>query len=265
MIDRLATISPVTSRSGRVIAAPSWVIRDSLAANCRFLEGKVDEVGLLFFETKACLEYLDTDLPGNLAKLELDWHVHLPLDLDWNDPHTATGICLALMEKIAYLGVRRAVLHPPRQGVDFSGNASGAMRALEIFAAGWEQAGFAIRDCMLENVSGADLTDIWHVVREAGYSVCLDTGHMLSYRQYGLLELPDLQGRVRMVHLNAPGPDGRHLPLTALTPEEQALVARMLQTADDDAVLMMEIFDWTGIADSMPLLDAMLGSTREIA
>jgi len=263
LIDSMTMHSGTPEEAQRTIAAPSWVIRDSLAANCRFLEGKVDETGLIFFEKDSCLNYTHADLPDDLADLAMTWHVHLPLDLDWNDARGTAAACLALMEKIAYLGVRRAVLHPPQPGMTFSGTAKEAMQALEIFAASWQHAGFSTRDCMLENVLGADLTDIWPLVCDAGYSVCLDTGHMLSYRQYRLLELCDLEGRVRMVHLNAPGPGGRHLPLTALTPGQQSDVARMLQVADRDAVFMMEIFDWNGIAESLPLLDAMLGSAKE--
>lgn len=262
------------------IAAPSWVISDTLAANCRFLDGKIHEVGLLFFETASCLAYTEADLPRDLASLDLAWHVHLPLDLPWDTPERVADACLSLMDSVAYLGVQRAVLHPPQAGITIrslracdsdAGIGGGqtasfgqedseeAGRALEIFAHRWQAAGRLMADCLLENVHGADLVDIWPAVCNLGYSVCLDTGHVISYRQYGLLELPGLRERVRMVHVNAPGPRGKHMPLTSLTPEGYGTVARMLQLAPDDAVIMMEIFEWAGIAASLPLVTDMLG------
>jgi len=37
------------------LAAPSFVLPAGVAENARFLAGKVDEVGLCFFETQSCL------------------------------------------------------------------------------------------------------------------------------------------------------------------------------------------------------------------
>lgn len=289
----------------RTIAAPSWVVPDTLAANCRFLAGRVDEVGLLFFETKACLAYTRQDLPPDLAGLPLAWHVHLPLDLPWHDPEETARVCLALMDKAAFLGARRAVLHPPQphrmpqpcrapqdtaggngeRATECAGDAgngrpcSGGMcngtgaaeaesaaafaarsgRALEIFARLWRGAGRDTRDCLLENVRGADLTDVWPVIEAQGYGVCLDTGHVLSYGQHGLLRMPGLRERLRMVHLNAPcAGAGKHLPLTKLSGERFEAVAAMLRLADPEAVLMMELFDWAGVAASIPVAEQML-------
>ncbi|GFM37750.1 cobamide remodeling phosphodiesterase CbiR [Desulfovibrio psychrotolerans] len=319
----------------RTIAAPSWVVPDTLAANCRFLAGRVDEVGLLFFETKACLAYTRQDLPPDLAGLPLAWHVHLPLDLPWHDPEETARVCLALMDKVAFLGARRAVLHPPQPcrmsqeaaggnsggRAEFSGSAeagkacAGGMcsdtvaageesaaafaarsgRALEIFARLWRGTGRDTRDCLLENVRGADLTDVWPVIEAQDYGVCLDTGHVLSYGQHGLLGMPGLRERLRMVHLNAPGVvnqggasssagqasqagpagaasqagqddrgskavagTGKHLPLTALSDGWFEAVAAMLRLADPEAVLMMELFDWAGVAASIPVAEQML-------
>ncbi len=253
------------SMHGWRIAAPSWVIADSLAANCRFLEGRVSEVGLLFFETTACLAYTEKDLPADMASLSLAWHAHLPLDLPWEDAETTADICLSLMDNVDFLGVRRAVLHPPVS----ASMGEAAPRALEYFARRWRMAGRDMRDCLLENIHGEDLTGLWPTIRRLGFAVCLDIGHLLAYRQERLLALPDLRAVVRMVHLNAPGPGGRHLPLTALSSEDGERVARVLQTVcgtpdtaggkiGGEPVLMMEVFDWAGFVESLPVLNRML-------
>lgn len=90
-------------RALRRIAAPSWVRPASLAENCRFLAGRVDEAGLLFFDARSSLAYGDDDMPPELAALPLAYHVHLPLDLPWHDPGAAAEICHRLLKRCAFL------------------------------------------------------------------------------------------------------------------------------------------------------------------
>lgn len=279
--------------AGRSVAAPSWVIADTLPANCRFLEGRVHEIGLLFFESDACLAYGRDDLPPDLAGLDVRWHVHLPLDLPWHTPHRAADICVTLMEKVAGLGARRVVLHPPQPGITLPEGASEQQcaEALHCFATRWIDAGFAARDCLLENVRNADLVDVLPVIQEHDFSVCLDTGHVLSYRQDRLLAVLAASGnedpcgvtvrrirdgqdnvsgdsgrhplaaRIAMVHLNAPmpgGPQGKHAPLTLLDAAGYEAVRCMLAAAGPDATLMMELFRWADVEASMPVVARML-------
>ena len=118
----------------RSIAFPSWVTAGDIAHNASFicnkwqeleLAGKFGpgvqsnpEIGLCFFEHLACTAYTGEDLPQHLAHLPASWHVHLPLDL----PLYSSGglaqaqlsfdICNELMQKVEFLGVKQAVLHP---------------------------------------------------------------------------------------------------------------------------------------------------------
>src|SRR5574344_135891 len=96
------------------IAVPSCVIPAHIPENAAFLTGKVREVGLCFFESASCLAYGPDVLPAALAELPLPWHVHLPLDLPWQDGGLrAAETACRLLEKIAYLSPCGAVLHPP--------------------------------------------------------------------------------------------------------------------------------------------------------
>ena len=69
-------------------ALPSWTAPGTAADNARLLEGRVPEIGLCFFETKACLAYGDGDIPpAGLRGWDQDsparpmrYHVHLPAD-----------------------------------------------------------------------------------------------------------------------------------------------------------------------------------------
>lgn len=246
------------------LAAPSWVLPGALSDNCRFLAGKVDEAALLFFESAASLAYTRHDLPPEMAGYGLRYHVHLPLDLSWESGGASVAaVCLALMEKVAFLDARRAVLHPPPKS-------EGAGRALDAFAAAWAGAGRAVSDVLLENTKDNDLCGLWPCIAGNGYGLCLDLGHMLAYGQSDLRqvilagELPRAV-RLGMVHCNAPGsglegdaPKGAHLPLVSLDADGAALGEALCALLDANGVAVAEFFDWEHVARSLPIMDRWL-------
>lgn len=271
-------------RAVRRVAAPSWVLPGSLADNCRFLAGRVDEAGLLFFETESSLAYGEADLPPDLALLPLAYHVHLPLDLPWSEPDRVADICLALMQSCARLcaprfaerlaggaagrvagmaagpaadgGSRpiRGVLHPP-------GPEHGGARAFAAFLARYGHRGGDSSLLLLENTPENDLAGMVGPAGEANMGFCLDLGHLLACGQErALLRAPVLE-RTRMLHLSAPGLESgriRHLPLTALDEQGRETGRRLCREAPADAVLMIELFAWEGVVESLPVLCSWL-------
>lgn len=268
----------------------------TVAENCVFLATMVDEVGLLFMESAACLAYGKRDLPDSLADLPLSYHLHLPLDLPMNEPGRAAGICAALLDKAAHLpagrsardagrrtartrseasggdddpatksgptpcfsSAMRAVLHPP--GHD-PANAGLAGRLLADFAEAWLSLGGTPAQLLLENTRDNNLTNLTGPIREYGFGLCLDMGHLLAYGQEKLLDRPALVQRAAMLHVSAPGKGrraGAHLPLTSLDAAGQKRAARVCASVPPQAVIMMELFSWRHIEESLPLIRAWL-------
>ena len=272
---------------GRVLAAPSWVMPGTLAENCAFLATKVDEIGLLFMESAACLAYGPGDLPDFPADLPLSCHMHLPVDLPMDTPARAAAICAELLDKVARLPVgghwreragdppfsepsaargqtgegraaMRAVLHPPAHDPADAGLAG---RRLAAFAQSWLSLGKPPSLLLLENVRDNDLTELAGPIQEYGFGLCLDMGHILAYGQERLLRRHDLLERADMLHASAPGKGGRagqHLPLTALDAGGQRRAARICGSVPADAVVMLELFSWPHIEESLPLLRSWL-------
>lgn len=283
---------------GRILAAPSWVMPGTVAENCDFLATLVDEISLLFMESAACLAYGRQDLPDSLADLPLSYHLHLPLDLPMSEPARAAGICAELLDKAAYLpvgahwragkaeedtlparqgeargrhspamadasrpragGAMRGVLHPPDHDPADPGLAG---RLLAAFAETWLALGREPAHLLLENTRGNDLTGLAGPIREYGFGLCLDIGHVLAYGQEKLLRRPSLLRRVDMLHVNAPGKGrraGEHLPLTNLDASGQKRAARICQSVPARAVIMMELFSWRHIEESLPLIQSWL-------
>ena len=256
-----------------VIAAPSFVWPAHIAENCRRLAPLVDEVGLLFLESDACLAYTEQDLPGFLAQTGLRFHVHLPLDLPWNSgPEKVWEIVAGLRSKAAFLRPGAFVLHPPpmrngptgdrrwnphdcpplKNGVVFSHTDD----CLRLFVQFWEEAGARPEELLLENTRENDLIALQPLIQSRNLGICLDLGHLLAYGQRTHL-LPEIWPRVKMVHLSAPGPQGQHRSLRELDESGRSLLREILNRLKPGCILMIEVFDPDGFKESLHMLKTM--------
>ncbi len=266
------------------IAAPSFVWPAHIAENCRLLAPLVDEVGLLFFQSEACLAYTERDLPPRLAETDLGFHVHLPLDLPWNEgPERVWEIVSGLRRKAAFLRPWAFVLHPPEargsgqsricpppgNGVAFDQ----VFDSLRDFVRLWDQARAKGQEhvngrpgeLLLENTQENDLVDSWPLIQSSNLGICLDLGHLLVHGQQ-THHLPGIWPRVRMVHLSAPGKlgvDGRprdgHRSLAELDHRGRGLLEEILGRVRPDCVLMLEVFEPEGFMESLNMLRSMTG------
>lgn len=247
------------------LAAPSCVIADTVAANCRFLAGRVDEIALAFFETKSCLDYSTSDLGAELAALPgrngkpLSFHVHLPLDLPWERGAEAVATAsAALAEKTECLAPRFFVLHPPNDP-----------RLFADFVAAWRGRGLDPERILLENIESCDLSALLGPAYDLGCGLCFDIGHALAFGQEALLERPETWRMLRCLHVYAPhkGPDcptracggHGHYSLGRLDARGQALLRQTLAQAAAlrDVCLVLELFDWPAVVESVSLLANM--------
>ncbi len=234
------------------VAAPSFVIPAGAAENSRFLAEYFPEICLLFFETEACLQYNDFDLPSDLTNLSVSWHVHLPIDLPWHFGLDSVWDKLTrLMDKAKYLSPRAWVLHPPTEP-----------NMLLPLAARMKDMDIDPADILLENVEESNLCSMWDEARAGGYSTCLDLGHIIAYGQHPVLELPDLWDTVRMLHVYAPINGGRHTGLGHLDQNGKKMLHDMLKRFQGDT-LTLEVFDETEIFDSLNLIAGWMADWSE--
>jgi len=233
------------------VAAPSFVIPAGAAENSRFLANYFPEICLLFFETEACLNYTDFDLPPDLADLPVSWQVHLPLDLPWElGLDTVWDKLSRLMDKVAYLSPNAWVLHPPTMP-----------DMLLPLADKLRGAGIDPASILLENVEESDLAAMWEESLAGGYSHCLDLGHILAYDQHSLLDLPGLWESVKMLHVYAPINGGRHTGLGNLDDSGKEILRDMLNNFRGETVTL-EIFDEKEIFQSLELLAGWMSDWR---
>ncbi len=240
------------------VAAPSFVVPDTVSGNARLLAEHFREIAILLFEAEACLNYDETDLSPDLKKLEVDWHVHLPLDLNWGkgsvqEVASPWAAIAGLLEKVDYLRPRAYVLHPPC-----------SPDQLEPLAGLFERAGVAPSRVLLENVHDTDLADFWHAAQQTGFRICLDLGHLIAHKQQHLLQLPNLWQNVDMLHVYAPGQGERHESLAKLDRQGKNMLRHWLELWAENAspcqkrCMTLETFSENKLLDSVHLLAGWL-------
>lgn len=226
-------------------AVPSWVIPGTIAQNAFFLQNRAKEIGLCFFEWKACLNYDDRDLPEWLGALPCHWHVHMPLDLPWNEgAETVAEICERLTAKIINLRPRFMVLHPPRLF---------ALTLLKNFSTCFRNVTEA--EILIENISNS--TAEWaneEFLSKYGFGFCLDLAHALLNPKPVYF---NMASSARLAHWSAPGINDAHRPLTELEERQKTLLKELCQRFSPKVTHMLEIFSWPEIEASLPIMTSL--------
>ncbi len=230
------------------IAAPSFIWPDRVGANCRRLQGLVDEAALVFFQTQGSLEYNDRDLPPWMRDLDLVYHLHLPLDLPWEKgPEAAADKSAALAQKTAFCQPHSYVLHPPR-----------SLDTFLRFHRHWCKNGLQSKDLLLENIADTDLISLLPAVKDTDCRICLDYGHLVAYRQWGLLEEELIPARLSMLHIYAPVGGHTHKGLTYLPVQDQDAVLDLLCLLPAGGVVVLEVFSWPDLQASLDIFTSWI-------
>lgn len=226
-------------------AAPSCCVPANVARSAAFLAGKAPGIALCLFEAQACLAYGAAELPPELADLPLAWHLHLPADLDWRQGGAAAAaVCIELYNKCRFLKPELAILHPPL--------GAGARQKLAEFARAWKR----MTPIAVENIAGCDLIGLGlDFLAAHGFSICLDVAHAMALNQSELLASCAAE-RAAALHWSAPAGADRHAPLLKLNEAERGICRAIMARAQPGALHVIEIFNWQGIEQSLPLLQS---------
>lgn len=216
----------------------------------------IGDIGIYMMETKGSLAYTDEDLPPCLTgtcETGTTFHVHLPVDLDWEaSDEELTDTLARLKAKTDYLQPWAYVLHPPRKFADLR-------RARDIVVA----AGYDPATILIENIRSCDILEVWCELKHLDFGLCIDLGHLLAYGQQAMLAYEPIWPHVRLVHLHAPGPrtPGKqflpddHRDLSHLDKTGQRALRCMLAKLSPRTTLMLEVFSEDAIAASLEQLD----------
>lgn len=250
------------------LACPSFVYPAGYAENVRRLAPFVDEIQLLFFESRPA-SLPSADLVARLADLAaatgIAYHVHLPTDVypahpDAGERHRAVDVLGAVIARCADLAPSTCTVHLNRNPPSAKAMPMADWQARMIESlSGILPPGMPHRRLSVETLD-TPFEDAAPVIAALDLSVCMDMGHLLVHGQ----DLGDFfdrwRNRITVVHLH--GVDGRqdHLPLNRLGTDPMASVLRILQSFE--GVVCLEVYSRAGLDASLAHLAARWSAWR---
>ncbi len=263
------------------LGTTSYIVPDDLAANARYLAGRVQDMQLVLFDLDdGPSNFPDPPAVRELAQIGratgLTYTVHLPLDIrlgpDGEDEHISLVKARTVIDLTHALEPWAYVLHldgrdllPPPPAEERPGRReekwlAHALRALELLA-GWA-GGF--EKLAIENLEGYPPDFVGPVLERAPVSRCVDVGHLWLDGHDPAPHLRAALPRARVVHLHglaatAPGEPRRdHQSLAHTPPEQLDPVLALLARERYAGVLTLEVFGEADFHSSLTALQQSL-------
>jgi sugar phosphate isomerase/epimerase len=244
---------------------PSYIIPADIATNVKWLRGLVDEIELILFESE---QFSNMPTASDIALFRelaaetgLRYNVHLPLDIDIASAEPRMrGRSLETVERILDLTL-------PLEPTSFILH---VLKDQETEPARW-------RDTVRSSLSalrppagrfavetlGWDLGEIDDILRELGFSICVDIGHLLLHGADVPATFERFSGRVTMIHLHGVRDGKDHIALDRLGMAERAMIAKTVRDADYTGGLSLEVFSQDDFMHSIDALELMFDPKGE--
>jgi len=228
------------------VACPSFVYRAGYMENVRRLAPFVDEIQLLFFESRSADSRPSRSLIQELVRLgregDITYNVHLPSDIhpghrDIDERRRAAAVLTDLMARCDPLNPTTFTLHLNRDASEVNDarwleDTVGTLKAVL-------SGGASGRRISVENTD-YDFDLAAPVVEELDLSVCMDMGHLMA-RGKALAPFFDRwQDRITIVHLHGVAGTADHLPLDRLSPAHMSAVLTLLNRFS--GVVSLEVY-----------------------
>jgi len=262
-----ALVAAVTDAEARPlrIGTTSFIIKDDILPNVRFLADKVDDVELLVFESDE-----QSPLPGEQVIEELgslaerhglSYTVHLPLDA-WIGSEDESVRVRSVEKHRTVIGCFEPI-HP--RGYVLHCRLNEPVGDLDKWR---ERVGRSLDGIldggMTPQLLCAEILEypfdwIEPVVRARGVSICMDLGHVMASGR----SVTDCMDRyldcTSVVHLHGVEDGHDHRSLSAVAPDVRAaILSRLSNDTTRSRILTVEVFDRTAFEESLVLLEEYL-------
>jgi len=237
------------------LACPSFVYPAGYLENVRHLAPFVDEIELLFFESR----FADSlPSPGLIRELALQaqssrttFNVHLPTDISMG--HRDAGVRQAAVKAVSQLIARCAPLNPTTFTLHLSKDSS------EFDNRGWRAqsaesleavlaTGIPSRRVSVENLD-YDVEQIAPVIHDLNLSMCMDMGHLMTHEIDITAYFDRWKERITVIHLHGVNGVQDHLPLDRLSSGQMIRVMDILKQFS--GVTSLELFSFKALNSSM--------------
>lgn len=237
------------------LACPSFIYRAGYTDNVRCLSPFVDEIELLFFESRFPDSLPPRPLIDELGRLaqqgRTSFNVHLPTDIYPGHPHPGVrhSAVVILNEWIGRCGP----LNPSTFTLHLNRDTS------ETDPEGWQtRTGETLAAVLANGLPGPrisvenidyDFALVAPVVEDLDLSVCMDMGHLMVRGISLEAFFERWRGRITTIHLHGVDGDQDHLPLNRLSEKRMAEVIDVLEGFS--GVVSLEVFSFQALNASM--------------
>lgn len=245
------------------LSTTSYIYPDHILPNVAKLAPFLDEIELVLFESEGQDNYPDEVELRNLMnfclKGEVGFNVHFPIDIflgDKNEEVRFRGISVVkkVIERTLCLKPSLYTLHfdlrdkNGREETDIEAWRSRIIRSAEEMTE-W---GIEPKRISIETLS-YPFEWIEDIVREFRFSICLDIGHMLIYRQDIPRYLENYLPQTSIIHLHGIENGVDHLGIDRLNGKMVDLILSKLQSFM--GILSVEVFSFGDLKNSLEVLE----------
>jgi len=245
------------------LATTSYIYPDRIIPNVTALAPFLDEVELVLFESGGQDNYPDEvelrDLTSFCISGKVGFNIHLPVDLflgDRSEEVRAKGISIIrrVIERTLCLNPSVYTLHFDLRNSDGKEETDIEAWRRQILRSAEEMTGCGIepRRISIETLS-YPLEWIEDIVKEFGFSICLDIGHMLIYRQDMAYYLEKHLPQTSIIHLHGIENGVDHLGIDKLSAKMIDLIFSKLQGFT--GTLSVEVFSFGDLKNSLEVLE----------
>lgn len=216
------------------LATPSFIIPDTRINNARYLENQVDEVELLYFESKTDEDAPDPIEVEDLKQLDLTYNIHMPIDRDLDQPENWPQL-FQYADTLSPLQPTTYTFHPGHS-IDYIDN---LLQFANTFG-----------PVSVENVNKQ--LDIFQTLSGAPISFCFDIGHAILYDINPYTFLSKWGDTVSHIHFHGVADGKDHRSLSHL---DKSLLTDIIQFAHEkNKTLCLEMFNKQYFFDSISIL-----------
>jgi len=237
------------------LACPSFVYPAGYVDNVRHLAPFVDEIELLFFESRFADSLPSRETFRELARLGqtggITYNVHLPTDIDLG--HTETGVRRRAEEVLTRLVDRCAPLNPttftlhlfrdPSEADQGRWQANSAASIETVLATGLPGRRLSVETLDYDFELAAP------IIQALNLSVCMDMGHLMLHGIDVAAFFENWRERISIAHLHGVDGDRDHLSLGRLSTARMDAVMGVLNQFT--GVVSLEVFSFQALNASM--------------
>jgi len=245
------------------LATTSYIYPDHIIPNVTTLAPFLDEVELVLFESEGQDNLPDDVQLSALINFslhqEVNFNVHLPIDIflgDKNEEVRFRGISIVkkVIERTHCLKPSLHTLHFDLR--DNNGREETDIEAWRrrIIQSGEEILGYGIESNRISiETLGYPFEWIEDIIKEFGFSICLDIGHILIYGQDLPLYLKKYLPNTSIIHLHGFQNGIDHLGIDKLNGKTVDLILSHLQNYR--GILSIEVFSFDDLKRSLEILE----------